>query len=88
MQYATPITEADAAAWGDSRETHAAVAMAIHAISDRARSPQEIWEAPTPAEVDHVAMAVENYVNNGLFEAAQDGEYQWGVETIKVSAAE
>lgn len=73
--------------WASSHETHMAVATAIHAISDASRSPEAIWEAPTPAEWDHVCMAVEEYVNNGDFTAEPDGRYPWGEETIHVETA-
>jgi hypothetical protein len=66
--------------WANSRETHMAVATAIHAIADSKRSPEDIWDAPNPAEFDHVAMAVAEYVAHGDYEAA-DG-YSWGQETV------
>ena len=68
--------------WADSRETHIAVATAIHAIADSRRTPEAIWEAPTPAEWDHVKMAVEEYVRLGNFPAEDDGRYSWGQEAI------
>ena len=80
-QYPTPRVPVE---WANSRETHPAVAMAIHAISDSNRSPNAIWEAPTPAECDHVTMAVENYVTNGVVEAESDGTYRWGAERIVI----
>ena len=83
-QYPTPSVSAD---WASSRETHPAVAMAIHAISDSSRSPEAIWEAPTSNEWDHVAMAVENYVANGVFTAEDDGRYPWGGECIVIESA-
>ena len=81
-QYTLPTIPAH---WYLSRETHPAVAAAIHAISDSNRSPETIWDAPTAAEWDHVAMAVENYVNAGLFPAEADGAYPWGAETIRLT---
>ncbi len=80
-QYNTPIVAAD---WASSRETHMAVAMAIHAIASGNRTPEVIWEDPTPAEWDNVAMAVENYLDCDLFERDPEGEYSWGQETIRV----
>jgi hypothetical protein len=68
--------------WADSRETHMAVATAIHAISDSRRSPEAIWEAPTPAEWDNVTSAVEEYVTHGDFAAEDDGRYPWGQEVV------
>lgn len=76
------------ASWAATRETHMAVATAIHAIADKSRSPEAIWEAPTPAEWDHVKMAVEEYVAHGDFTAEDDGRYPWGLETIKIEIAE
>lgn len=59
-----------------------AVATAIHAIADASRSPEQIWSEPTPAEWDHVTMAVENYVQSGAFPASDDGRYPWGCEAV------
>lgn len=78
--YRTPTVSAE---WANSRETDMAVATAIHAISDSKRSPEAIWEAPTPAEWDHVVMAVEEYVREGVFEFDSSG-YCWGMETISI----
>ena len=78
--YSTPKVSYD---WAQSRETDAAVAMAIHAISDSTRSPEEIWEAPTSAEWDHVCMAVEEYVAHGDFPHNPMG-YCWGQETVRI----
>lgn len=80
--YRTPNVAAE---WAGSRETDMAVAVAIHAIADSARSAEEIWEAPTTAEVEHVTMAVEEYVRHGDFEFDPAG-YCWGQEIIKVEA--
>jgi hypothetical protein len=74
--------------WANSRETHPAVAMAIHAITDSTRSAEAIWESPTPAEWDHVTMAVEEYVTRGDFPAEHDGRYQWGNEAIILTREE
>lgn len=79
LNYAIPAVPAR---WADSRETHPAVATAIHAIADKTRSPEAIWEAPTPAEWQHVAMAVEQYVTAGLFERMGEEGYSWGEETL------
>jgi hypothetical protein len=84
IQFATPTVSAE---WANSRETHPAVAMAIHAISDNSRSPEAIWEAPTSDEFETVACAVENYTANGVFEAEDDGRYQWGDEIIVLDNA-
>lgn len=76
--YETPAVAAD---WADSRETDMAVAVAIHAIADSKRTPEVIWEAPTPAEWDRVCMAVAEYVEHGDFDADEAG-YCWGQETV------
>ena len=72
------------ALWADSRATHIAVATAIHAISDSRRTPEVIWDSPTPAEWDHVCMAVCEYINHGDFDAEEDGRYPWGQETVTI----
>jgi hypothetical protein len=41
-----------------------------------------IWEDPTPAEIDHVKMEVEEYIAHGDFPAEDDS--RWGVESIKL----
>lgn len=81
--YKTPSVAAD---WAASRETHMAVATALHAIADDKRSAEMIWEDPTPAEWDHVTMAVENYVSAGVFPAEDDGRYAWGQEAVTVAS--
>lgn len=81
LQYKTPTVDHR---WADSRQTHPAVAMAIHAIASANRSPETIWEAPTQEEIDHVTMAVENYIANGVFEPSINGRYEWGSETVVV----
>jgi len=75
LQFAAPNVPAE---WADSRETHIAVATAIHAISGPGRSAEKIWAAPTREEWDGVCMAVENYVDFGLFAAENDNRYAWG----------
>lgn len=70
--------------WANERETHPAVAAAIHAISDSTRSPQAIWEAPTRAEVDAVKSAVEEYLIHGDFPKEEDGIYPWGQGAIEI----
>ena len=82
LQFATPAVSRE---WAASRETHIAVATAIHAISGPGRSAEAIWEAPTRAEWDHVCMAVENYIDAGLLPAEDDGRYPWGAEIVSVA---
>ena len=83
LQYSAPSISAQ---WANERETHIAVATAIHAIASGARTPEVIWDNPTNAECDHVAMAVENYVDNGVFSAEPDGRYAWGQESVVIAA--
>jgi len=80
--YPTPTVSPE---WANSRETDMAVAVAIHAISDDKRSPDEIWESPTDAEWDHVCMAVNEYVRHGDFYPDASG-YCWGQETVPAQA--
>lgn len=80
--YPTPTPKPN---WASARGTHIAVATAIHAISGSARTADEIWEAPTAAEWDHVTMAVEEYTRHGDFPAEPDGRYPWGEENITVA---
>jgi hypothetical protein len=82
--YDRPISRAEAEQWGSPRETDAAVAMAIHAISDTTRSPDDIWEDPTPTEWDSVVTTIKNYITAGVFDAKDDGKYYWGMETINL----
>lgn len=70
--------------WSNSRETHPAVAVAIHALADGKRSAEDIWEAPTAAEWDHVTMAIHQYVSHGDFPAEHDGRYSWGAEAVEL----
>ena len=81
------ITRDELSDWADCRNTHMAVALAIHAIADDRRNPQQIWEDPTRAEWDHVTMAVEEYVTQGDFAANDDGRYSWGEEAVTLGAA-
>lgn len=78
------LSRDDLRAWADSRETDEVVALAIHAIADPSRSPEAIWEAPTPQEWEQVTMAVEDYTDCGLYES-QD-VYHWGEETLRIDA--
>lgn len=78
-QYNTPNVPAQ---WSDSRNTCPAVAMAIHAIADSSRTADDIWEEPTIAEFDHVIMAVEHYVDRGIFNATN--QFWWGDLQVKI----
>lgn len=70
--------------WAESRETSAVVAMAIFAIASGSRTPEVIWAEPMNNEWDMVVSIVEQATGNGDFEADEDGEYQWGEETIRI----
>ena len=61
-----------------------AVAVAIHAIAGGSRSPEAIWDDPTYAELQHVTMAVQEYLTHGDFEVEEDGRYQWGEKAITI----
>ena len=86
MQFRTvqqlDITADQLQQWAASRETDEAVALAIHAIADDLRTPEAIWESPTLAESDHVAMAVQNYVAAGLYPLASS--YRWGEALVDI----
>lgn len=76
------ISRDDLIRWADSHETSIPVALAIHAIADDTRAPEEIWEVPTSAEFDHVVMAVADYIYHGDFDA--EDSYCWGEMTITI----
>lgn len=73
--------------WADSRNTHIAVATAIHAIADSIRTADRIWEDPTTYECGRVEMAVAEYIAHGDFPAAPDGQYCWGCEVVRLPPA-
>ena len=83
LQFAVPQISAT---WAASRETHLAVATAIHAVSSDSRTPEMIWEDPTQNEFQNVEMAVQNYIEAGEFPAEDDGRYAWGEESIIIAA--
>lgn len=82
-QFATPTIPTN---WAESRETHEAIAVAIHAISDDKRAAEDIWADPSSAEFQNVAMAVENYAASNLYDIAIGDELDWGMEAITVGA--
>lgn len=73
-------TRSQLRAFGAPRETHEAVVAAIFAIASSKRPADAIWTAPTPAEWDHVTMAVQEYITHGDFEP--EDSYSWGQEAI------
>lgn len=67
------------------RETDVQVMSAIDAVSAMSgRNITAVWEAPTPAEFDHVAMCLNEWARLGDI---APGAYQWGEETIAAEAA-
>lgn len=82
--YTTPRVSDE---WRITRQTSTPVAVAIHAIADQRRTPNKIWEAPTPAEWDNVVMAVEEYVRHGDFDYDFEG-YRWGQEVVRIEKPE
>jgi hypothetical protein len=70
--------------WCASHQTDSAVAVAIHAIADASRSPEQIWEAPTPEEVERVKLIVRELVLNDYFEFQAAG-YGWGEGKITLA---
>lgn len=85
LNYTTPHVPTG---WAASRETHDAVAMAIHAISSDERTPQAIFENPTDVEYDTVQSAVAGYTQAGIFDAVPQGQYDWGEGMIVIATAE
>jgi len=69
-------------AWCESRDVHPAVGAAIHAIADDSREPHKIWAAPTAEELDHVKLAIKDFVRRGLIEPAPRDMYVWGTDII------
>lgn len=69
--------------WAADRETDMVVATAIHAIADGNRPAHDIWETPTPAEYDHVVLAIQEYISHGDFALDPSG-YQWGQHIVPI----
>ena len=66
-------------------ETSQIVGAAILALSGDDRSPAEIWDSPTPGEVDSVCMAVDQYEAAGLYDADHLTDcYYWGQAVLTV----
>ena len=84
--YPKPTETSRLAAWGNVRETATPVVAGIFAIATTERSAEAIWRAPTQSEWDHVKMAIAEFVRNGDFERAHDNRYEWGEETMTVTA--
>ncbi|MFO1102119.1 MAG: hypothetical protein U1E20_04345 [Methylocystis sp.] len=70
--------------WSVNRRTHPAIAQAIFALSSDARSPEAIWETPTPDEWRKISELVAEYVEDGDF-AFDNGKFAWGpFETLRL----
>ena len=60
--------------WSVNRQTHPAIAQAIFALSSDERTPEAIWEAPTPEEWRKISELVVEYVDDGDF-ACDNGKF-------------
>ncbi|MFO1126223.1 MAG: hypothetical protein U1E25_13795 [Methylocystis sp.] len=70
--------------WSADRRTHPAIAQAIFALSHDDRTPEAIWEAPTPDEWRKISEHVVEYVEDGDY-ALDNGKFAWGpFETLRL----
>jgi hypothetical protein len=70
--------------WSVDRRTHPAIAQAIFAVSSDQRTPEAIWESPTPEEWRKISELVVEYVDDGDF-AVDNGKFAWGpFETLRL----
>ena len=70
--------------WSVTRLTHPAIVQAIFALSNDERTPEAIWEAPTPDEWRKISELVVEYVEDGDF-AVDNGKFAWGpFETLRL----
>lgn len=70
--------------WSADRRTHPAIAQAIFALSHDDRTPEAIWEAPTPDEWRKISELVVEYVEDGDY-ALDNGKFAWGpFETLRL----
>jgi hypothetical protein len=73
--------------WSVNRQTHPAITQAIFALSNSERTPEAIWEAPTPEEWRRISELVVEYVIDGDF-AVDNGKFAWGpFETLRLMPA-
>ncbi|CCJ05845.1 hypothetical protein [Methylocystis sp. SC2] len=73
--------------WSVKRRTHPAIAQAIFALCNGERTPEAIWEAPTPEEWRKISELVVEYVADGDF-AVDTGKFAWGpFETLRLLPA-
>lgn len=74
--------------WSVKRRTHPAIAQAIFALSSDERTPEAIWESPTPEEWRMVSELLVEYVEGGDF-ACDGGKFAWGpFETLRLWPAQ
>lgn len=59
--YNTPTAINVPQGWAEARGISMALALAIHAVADSTRTADAIYENPTPAEIDHVNMAMQEH---------------------------
>lgn len=71
--------------WAVTHNTSEAVSCAIHAIADGRRAADDIWGAPTPAELGHVRKAVEEYVAYRDFPGSSDDQYRW--DSVRITCS-
>ncbi len=73
--------------WSVNRQTHPAISQAIFALSNNERTPEAIWETPTPEEWRRISELVVEYVIDGDF-AVDNGKFAWGpFETLRLLPA-
>jgi hypothetical protein len=65
-------------------KTHPAVLAAINAVASTRRPAKVLWQSPTGEEVDHIVMALEEYIYFKDFEATPDNIYAWGEDEIRL----
>jgi len=57
---------------------------AINAVASARRPAKVLWQSPTGEEVDHIMMALEEYLHFKDFEATPDNIYAWGEDEIRL----
>jgi hypothetical protein len=72
------------AGWAEERDTHPAIARAIHEIATADRTPQQIWERPTEDEDLEISAALYGYLKRGEFPRTTDNTYSWGKSYLRV----
>ncbi len=72
--------------WYQSRNTHPAVAAAIHVVAGEVgKTPEQLWEEPTTTEFDSVRAILNELIELGDLEPEPDGKYAWGNDTVDLS---